>query len=166
MADKQNTKANVVQLRPTATAPESERKWGKAVMKLGFSILPSLIFRAQRRLGLSPTQLAVLLQLADYWWDEGRKPYPGKTALAERLALSPRQVQRHIADLEKAGFVQRIERRAQHRGKLTNAYDLAGLVEKLKKLEPEFREVQEMRRKVSRRGGLGKLQLQENSKKD
>ena len=123
-------------------------------MKLGFSVLPSLIFRAQARLGLSPTQLAVLLQIADYWWDQERKPYPGKSALSERLGLSPRQIQRHIADLESAGLLKRIERRAAHRGKLTNAYDLSGLVEKLKKLEPEFRKVQEMKRQVTRRGGL------------
>ena len=155
MTEKQSAEAaKVVQLRPTVTTLESEKKWGKAVMKLGFSILPSLIFRAQRRLGLSPTHLVILLQIADYWWDQGRRPYPGKTALAERLDLSPRQVQRHIADLEKAGFLKRIERRAAHRGKLTNEYDLTGLVEKLKKLEPEFRQVEEMRRQVKRRGGL------------
>ena len=78
----------------------SEKKWGRAVVKLGFSIIPSLIFRAQARLGLNPTQLAVLLQLADYWWDEQRHPYPSKQTLADRLGLSARQVQRHIADLE------------------------------------------------------------------
>jgi predicted transcriptional regulator len=135
-------------------------------MKLGFSVLPSLIFRAQGRLGLNPTQLAVLLQIADYWWDQERKPYPGKNALSERLGLSARQIQRHIADLEAAGLVKRIERRAAHRGKLSNAYDLSGLVEKLKKLEPEFRQVQEMKRQVTRRGGLARYRQQDAKKAD
>jgi len=156
--------ATVIPLRPSETPKASEKKWGRAVMKLGFTVLPSLIFRAQARLGLSPTHLAVLLQIADYWWEQERKPYPGTTALGERLGLSPRQVRRHIADLEKAGIVKRIERRAAHRGKLTNVYDLSGLVEKLKKLEPEFREVQEMKRKLSRRGGLLKHKQQEAKK--
>ena len=53
--------AKVVALRPATAARASERKWGGAVMRLGFSIIPSLL-RAQRRLGLTPTQLAVLLQ--------------------------------------------------------------------------------------------------------
>ncbi|MBE0626405.1 MAG: helix-turn-helix domain-containing protein [Burkholderiales bacterium] len=155
MADKQSTAtATVIPLRPSETPKSSERKWGAAVMKLGFTVLPSLIFRAQARLGLSPTHLAVLLQIADHWWEHERKPYPGTKALGERLSLSPRQVRRHIADLEKAELIKRIERRGAHRGKLTNLYDLGGLVEKLKKLEPEFREVQEMKRKVGRRGGL------------
>ena len=146
--------AIVIPLRSKGDSLASEKKWSKAVMKLGFSILPSLIFRAQQRLGLNPTQLAILLQIADYWWDHSRKPYPSKTTLSERLGLSPRHIQRHIAELEAAGLVKRIERHAKHRGKLSNEYDLAGLVERLKQLEPEFREVAEMRRKVSRRGGL------------
>lgn len=136
---------------PEDEAPKPKRKasrgsadkWGRNVMELGFCIVPSLLFRAQRRLGLSPTQLAVLLQLADFWWDAARKPYPKKTDLAERLNLSDRQVQRHIADLEAAGFVRRIERTASHRGKISNEYDLSGLVEKLQALEPEFRAVAE-----------------------
>ena len=40
--------------------------------------------------------------------------------VGERLGLGPRQVQRYIAELEEAGLVRRIERRAAHRGKLTN----------------------------------------------
>lgn len=127
-------------------------------MDLGFSVLPSLIFRAQQRLGLNPTQFAVLLQLADYWWQKERIPYPSKKTLSERLGLSARQIQRYIAELEQAGLVKRIERRAAHGGKQSNGYDLSGLVERLKQLEPEFREVDDetksMKRQVARRGGL------------
>lgn len=125
------------------TSRQSEEKWGVEVMDLGFCVLPSLLFRGQRRLGLNPTQLAVLLQLADFWWDPQRKPFPKKADLAERLSLSDRQVQRHIADLEAAGFVRRIERTRSRRGKISNEYDLSGLVAKLKALEPQFREVAE-----------------------
>lgn len=132
----------------------TNNKWGKAVIDLGFSIVPSLLLRAQQRLGLNPTQLAVLLQLADYWWEEERKPHPGKKALSERLGLSTRQVQRYIAELEAAGLVQRIPRTAAHRGKLTNEYDLSGLVTRLQTLAPEFKEADESKRKVSKRGGL------------
>ena len=134
----------------------SERKWGKDVMNLGFCIVPSLLLRAQQRLGLNPTQLAVLLQLCDHWWDAERKPYPSKKLLAERLGLSPRQVQRHVADLECNGLVARIERTGPHGGKLSNTYDLSGLVDRLKRLEPDFRAVEESikteRAKVAKRG--------------
>ena len=119
------------------------RKWGKKVMKHGFCIVPSLLLRAQRRLGLNPTQLAVLLQLCEHWWDEGNLPHPGKMRLADRLGIGPRQIQRHIADLEAAGLVERIERRSASGAKQSNTYDLSGLVEKLKALEPEFRQVED-----------------------
>ncbi|OPG82090.1 helix-turn-helix domain-containing protein [Stutzerimonas stutzeri] len=154
---KATTSSNVVALRPSKAEQVSDKKWSKPVMKLGFCIIPSLLLRAQQRLGLNPTQLAVLLQLADYWWDQDRKPYPSKQALSERLGLSPRQIQRYIAELEAAGLVQRIERRAAHRGKLSNEYDLSGLVERLKKIAPEIEQANEIKRQATRRGGLQKV---------
>ena len=135
---------NVIPIRPPKASKASERKWGKEVMDLGFCIVPSLLLRAQQRLGLNPTQLAVLMQLCDFWWEDSRKPYPSKEALSDRLGLSPRQVQRVIAELEAAGLVTRIERHHPgHGGKLSNIYDLSGLVAKLKKLEPDFRAVED-----------------------
>ena len=155
-ADTKTATAEVIDLHPPKATKASQRKWGAAVIRLGFCVIPSLLVRAQQRLALSPTQLAVLIQLSDYWWDANRKPYPSKKTLGERLRLSPRQVQRHIADLEAMGYVRRIQRTAAHGGKLTNTYDLSGLVERLKQLEPEFRKVEEenrsRRRKVARPG--------------
>lgn len=151
-------RATVVPPRKTKADQVSDKKWGKAVMKLGFCIIPSILLRAQQRLGLNPTQLAVLLQLADYWWSQDRKPYPSKQALSDRLGLGTRQIQRYIAELEAAGLVKRIERRAAHRGKLSNEYDLSGLVDRLKKLAPDLEEANEFKRQATRRGGLPKTQ--------
>ena len=155
--DTQQATAEVIDLHPPKATKASQRKWGAAVIKLGFCVIPSLLVRAQRRLALSPTQLAVLIQLSDYWWDASRKPFPSKKTLADRLGLSPRQVQRHIADLEEMGYVRRIQRTAAHGGKLSNEYDLSGLVERLKELEPDFRQVEEenkLRRRTVARPGL------------
>lgn len=98
------------------------------------------------------------MQLADYWWEADNKPYPSKQALSDRLGIGSRQIQRYIAELEKAGLVTRIERTGDNGGKLSNYYDLSGLVAKLKKFEPEFtavkNEAKANRKKVSQRGGL------------
>ncbi len=134
-----STKATAAQKSVQTT----EKKWGKKVVALGFCIVPSLLLKAQRRIGLNPSQLAVLLQLLDHWWESERRPYPGKKLLADRLGISPRQVQRHIADLEQAGLVRRTPRVGSHGGKLSNEYDLTGLVRRLQQLEPEFRKVEE-----------------------
>ena len=143
---RKSTGGKVVPIRRKAaeeTAAASEKKWGRKVIARGFTIVPSLLLRAQQRLGLNPTQLAVLLQLIDHWWDAERKPFPSKARLSERLGLSERQVQRYLAELEQAGLIRREQRYAKHRGKLSNLFDLSGLVEKLKELEPEFRQVEE-----------------------
>ena len=77
----------------------------------------------------------------------GSTSWPSASACCRRWSsapsLSERQVQRHIADLEGAGFLKRIERTRSRRGKISNEYDLSGLVEKLRLLEPQFREVAE-----------------------
>lgn len=54
----------------------SEAKWGVDVMAVGFCILPSLLFRAQHRLGLKSTHLTIILQLADFWWHDDKLPFP------------------------------------------------------------------------------------------
>ena len=150
---------NVVQLPvPTTTRAaklRSEAKWGADVMALGFCILPSLLLRAQARLGLKPTHLAVVLQLADFWWHESSLPWPKKSTLAERVGLKERQVQRLIEDLEKRGYIKRRSRMTPH-GQTSNTYDLSGLVKKLKELAPEFAEAAAAKRKVERKGGLKK----------
>lgn len=121
----------------------SEEKYGKEVMNIGFSVVPSLLLKAQRRLGLNTQQLTILMHLMDFWWDASRKPYPSKATLSERINLSERQIQRHIAEMEQAGLVKRIERKAKHKGKLSNYYDLSGLVAKLQELAPEFQKVED-----------------------
>ena len=146
----QNSKA------ATPKNKNTDAKWGREVMSIGFCIVPSLLLRAQQRLVLNPTQLAVLLQLADFWWDEARKPYPSKAALGERLGLSPRQIQRYIAELEKAGLVARVPRTAEHKGKLTNEYDLSGLVQKLQSIAPEVVQAKKDAKRVTKKGGLAK----------
>jgi DNA-binding transcriptional regulator YhcF (GntR family) len=155
-----NAKSNVVPLRQKAER-ESEKKWGRAVMDLGYSMIPSLIFRAQARLGLSPVQLMLLLHLADYWWHRAQMPFPSKAALAERMGLSQRQIQRYLTELEKGEFIERVERFAGHKGQQSNEYDMTGLVKKLKKLEPEFSQVREQAKEqaknVVKRGGLSRL---------
>jgi len=128
-------------------------KWGVKVMEQGFCMIPSLLLRAQRRLHLNPSQLAVLLQIVDHWWDAARKPYPSKKELSSRLGISERQVQRYITDLENEGLLRRQERYGEHGGRQTNFYDMQGLVEKLAEIEPEFREAREQARSSRKAAG-------------
>lgn len=143
----------------TAAAPKRRRpsanteKWGAKVMEQGLCMIPTLLLRAQRRLHLNPSQLAVLLQIIDHWWDAARKPYPSKKVLSSRLGISERQVQRYIADLQNEGLLRREERYNEHGGRTSNGYDLQGLVARLAEIEPDFREVRELGQKGKKDAG-------------
>jgi DNA-binding transcriptional ArsR family regulator len=124
----------------------SDEKWTTQVMKLGFTPLPSLLLRAQGKLGISPEQLNVILQIIEHWWEADKLPFPSKETLARRIGKSPRQVQRYLTQLEEAGLIRRIERFNGRKAQVSNGYDLRGLVAKLKAVEPEFRKAAEQNR--------------------
>lgn len=158
--------SNVVPIKPKKTEQESQKKWGKKVMSIGFDILPSLLFKAQRRLGLTSSQLVVLLHLANHWWDANNNPWPSVTTIAERMGIQRRQVQKIMKDLETAGLVQRIERRARHRGKLSNEYDLSGLVKKLKEIAPDFIEAEKEAKTIKDNASKPKMMRKKKVKKE
>lgn len=72
------------------------------------------------------------------------------------MNLSTKQIQRLIKELEDRGYVKLVRRTSAH-GQTSNAYDLSGLVEKIRALEPEFAEASGAARRVERRGGLKNL---------
>lgn len=146
----ETTTDKVAPEKKSRKSPASQ-KWGAKVMDSGFCMLPSLLLRAQRRLHLNPTQLAVLIQIVDHWWDAGRKPYPSKKELSQRLGIGERQIQRYLTDLEDEGLIKRIPRYADHKGRMSNMYDLQGLVDKLTELEPDFREARNQARQSRQR---------------
>ena len=144
----------VVQLFSEPDKKESEKKWGKAVMALGYCIFPSILLQAQGRLGLSAQEMVILLQLAEHWWKADSLVFPSKETIAERVGLSAKQVQRHIKALEERGLVRRNARYKPGRGQLSNQYDLSGLVAKLKALEPEITKGRRLKAAATRPGGL------------
>jgi predicted transcriptional regulator len=146
MADENNV-VTIEELFKQAGKPDtrkaSEKKFGKPVMNVGFCITPSMLMKAQARIGLNPVQFNIVMHLLDQWWSADRRPWPAKSLLAERMAMSERQIQRQIAELEGAGLIQRIGRTRPGKGKTSNEYDLTGLVNKMKALEPEFTEAKQ-----------------------
>src|SRR3990167_9457469 len=148
------SKTNVVPIKASPEQKQSEKKWGVAVMKLGYCILPSVLLQAQARLLINAQQMIVLLQLVEHWWTADGKVYPSKDTLADRIGLTPKQIQRHIKVLEQKVLVQRIPRVLKGRCKTSNEYDLSGLVKKLKDIEPDFAEAKRLKQAAARPGGL------------
>jgi predicted transcriptional regulator len=138
---------NVVQLHlAKKDKRRAEDKWSAQVLKRGYTLLPSLLLKAQGRLGITPTQMNVLIQLTEHWWEADRNPHPAKDRIADRMGKSSRMVQRYLTQLEKAGIIRREARYTGKDAQTSNAYSLSGLVSKLKAIEPEFAKLAEQTR--------------------
>jgi len=119
---------NTTSKQQQPTIRENERKWTKTLMDAGYTVIPDVILDRQQALGLDPVDVNILLQLLTHWWKADNLPYPSKRSIAERIGKTEKTVQRHIARLERAGFIQRVARHSPARGQLTNVYDFTGLI--------------------------------------
>lgn len=126
---------------------KQDEMWGMDVMKLGWVTVPSLLIQHQARIGVTALEMAVLLHIFQYWWQANKLPFPGNARLAAQLGISPRQVQRHIAALEKKGLIKRHARNSPTYGQVSNFLDPSGLVSRL----------QELQRTLPRRRGRSSL---------
>jgi DnaD N-terminal domain len=147
--------AKVIPLRQKAEAGDERafvRRWGARVADHGYTSVPHMFFALQAELGLTCQQAMVLLHLLDHWWHTSSGlPWPSKKKLATRLRQTERNVQRILTELENEGLIERQARYYESGGQKSNAYDLTGLINRLKKLEPKFREVRQA--KKARRAG-------------
>lgn len=81
---------NVVRLPKTGPRKPSstERIWGKAVMAHGYTGIPSILVEGQSRLGITPLQMNIVVQLLNYWRDPDRRPFPTKKDIADRIGVT------------------------------------------------------------------------------
>lgn len=123
----------------------NEKKWSRTLMKTGWTVLPNIIIEKQAALGLTTTDVCILLHLAKHWWKAGESPWPAKKTIAQAIGKDPRTVQRRIEAMEKLGLIRREERRTAQ-GSKTNLYHLDGLIAKAKPFANEALREKERRR--------------------
>lgn len=63
-------------LTPAKPVASQDKIWGKAVIANGYAGIPSILIQAQSRLGLTPMQFNILVQLLDYYRDRAGRPFP------------------------------------------------------------------------------------------
>jgi len=139
---------NVVAFPTPIEPPTSgafEKLWGKRIKNHGFAAIPTIMVRAQHRLGVNPTQFCIMVQLLEYWRTPERAPFPTKQQLADRIGGSQSTIQTNMRELEKAGLVRRQGHRTASGDWGANTYHLDGLVTRLAALEPEFEEEKQKR---------------------
>src|SRR5690606_36864123 len=132
MSPKQTSVTEAVTTTPPLPNPTSSPlkknsnalKWGQANIDAGWTCIPNILIHRQRTLGLDAVDLNILLHLLTYWWEDENLPHPSKDTLAKSIGVSPSTIQRHIRDMEKAGFLKRIIRPKAGEKNDTNLYDL------------------------------------------
>lgn len=133
--------------KPSST----ERIWGKPVLSHGYTAIPSILIQAQSRLGITPLQMNIIIQLLDYWREPERRPFPTKKDIVSRIGVTDKTIQTNIRQLERAGLIRRELRKTASGDWNSNIYHLDGLVARIAQLEPEFTKAREVRREVKRR---------------
>lgn len=148
--------SNVIPLKAHTKAERAKAKtrWSDAALERGYSPVPVVLLWGQAKLGLTPEEMNVLLQLISHWWFGGNDPYISKDRIAQRMGKHPRTVQGYLTSLEDKGFIRRIQRYKVNKGQDANGYDLSGLVAKLEAIAPEFKKVAEQNK--LRRGRVEK----------
>jgi Predicted transcriptional regulator len=73
----------------------------------GFQAVPDILLKQQGAMGLSATDLVVLLNILMYWWYVEQKPYPRPTTIAKRMDVNVRTVQRSLQRMEELGLIVR-----------------------------------------------------------
>lgn len=83
-------------------------KYGEASIA-GFQAVPDLLLKNQNLLGLSATDMVVLLNVLMHWWYPAKKPFPRSTTISKRMGVSPRTVQRALGQMENLGLLTRVK---------------------------------------------------------
>lgn len=118
-----------------------EERWGKDALAMGWTAIPASLFFLQGTLAISPVAFNVLLNLITHWWKPYEWPHPSQEAIAIRMSVSVRTVQRGLYELENKGLLTKIKTSKDHpkyHGR--NIYDLTQLVESLNYLTPDLKE--------------------------
>ena len=117
-----------------------KQKWGPETSSVGFTPFPSTLLFAQAELGLTPIEMNIILNLLVHWWEKDKYPYPSQKAIAYRMGVSSRTVQRTLLDLEEKKLIIRLRTSREnkvYRGR--NIYNLEPLIETLKILSPRIK---------------------------
>jgi DNA-binding transcriptional regulator YhcF (GntR family) len=143
--------------------PDTEKvlrqKW-RSSLDTGWTVIPSALIRGLPRLHIRAGELAVLISLIDYWWAPDDPPWPSKKALAERLGVSQKTIQRHLAVLQREGLIVSEARHRAGGGQTSNRYDLRPLATKLEAIATDMKraeaEAAKLKRAATRPGARAK----------
>lgn len=105
----------------------------------GYQLVPDVLVRHQTRLGLSCTEMIVLLNILMHWWESEPEhlPHPRPDQIARRMGTSVRTVQRSIEKMGRAGLIEWMPSERNEKGLSIRRFKLEGLLQELQLLIAE-----------------------------
>jgi hypothetical protein len=109
---------------------DPKSRWGEKLISGGFCIIPEKIIKQWGTTGLDATDLALIANLAAFWWSSGNLPHPATSLLAKNLGVSKRTIERRIANMVNLGLLARVSvsKGVSGRAPEVTAFDLSGLI--------------------------------------
>lgn len=104
--------------------------WGNEIATDGFTMIPNVLIRNYRKLGIQHGEFGFLAALLSFKHDE-RDPYPSRETLAEILNCGERQISKWIESLKEKGFIKTDRVRRENQKWDGNTYDFRPLIKKL-----------------------------------
>ena len=116
----------------SATKFDPKSRWGEKLIDSGFCIIPEMVIKKWSLTGLDATDLAIITNLAAYWWTSDKLPHPSTTTLARNLSVSKRTIERRIRKMVKLGLLSRgaeIQEGGEN-GPVVKEFNLSGLIKR------------------------------------
>ncbi len=131
------------------TTERAVEKWATAA-EAGFQTLPDILLKKQVELGLSPTDMLVLINITMHWWYRDQLPFPRSVTIAERIGADPRTVQRSIRKMQDLELIERKTETLED-GSTRSVLNLSGLVDRLSRFAKTDRDylARQQRRRVA-----------------
>lgn len=129
-----------------------EKKWGKNTSLIGWTAFPIALVFLQDELDISPVEFNVLVNLLVHWWDVDQHPFPAQTAMAHRMGMSKRSIQRALETLEEKKLLKKVPTsRTNPKYKGRNLYDLSLLSRAIEQRAETLRTNLKVKRGVGRK---------------
>jgi DNA-binding MarR family transcriptional regulator len=107
-------------------------RWTPELAKGGWTPIVNTFLERQHLLGLSPTEVLVLIHLVSFKWGAA-PPRPSAGKIAARMGLSETAVRNNLRALEKKGLLVRMAQKGR-----ANHFDLEPLFERLSLTDDEL----------------------------
>lgn len=103
------------------------RKWSKAILDDGYTVIPNLLIKHLVDLGLDPLHFTVLVAIEMHRW-RPESAWPSQQKLADITGYSTKTIHRVTENLHDMGLINKIKSRGKH-----TLYDFTPLVLELEK---------------------------------